>query len=144
MNNFDFMRSPSPNTVIEYPLIHESPDRVQIIFKEDLYGMLILNQSTGKWCGYTLLSQHETEWYRDSWRVLLGVSYLAPANDPITWMHPDRWGRLTVPATLLDDGDYWLGFHSDETGNPIRAIAELSRFAYRVSGAMRIYANPTV
>ena len=105
MSVADFMRSSISSVDIKYPLMHENPSRIQIVYSESLYGMLIRHGNL--WCGYTLLTQEQAEDI-DSWRPILGASFLGPASTPMTWHMPDQYGQLANATSLLNQngGDY--------------------------------------
>lgn len=145
MSIADYMRPPSAEIEINYPLIHDNGSRIQIVYSATVYGMLIQHEAL--WCGYTLLSQAEAEAI-DSWRPLLGASYLGPANTPITWYAPDRFGVLNGPSSLLihKGGDFWIGFHRPcrHVLDRLEALAALGRFVDSVQKVIHADANPPV
>ena len=145
MSIADYMRPPVPESDIVYPLIHDNGSRIQIVYSETVYGMLI--HHAPYWCGYTLLSQAQAEAI-DSWRGIIGASYLGPANTPITWYAPDKFGNLSGPSSLLihPGGDFWIGFHAHAGSELARlsALAHLGRFVDAVQKVIAQDANPPV
>ncbi|MBX9653702.1 hypothetical protein K2Y11_08805 [bacterium] len=146
MSVADFMRSSISDRDIKYPLIHENNSRIQIVYGESLYGMLIRNRNF--WCGYTLLTQEQAEAI-DSWRPILGASFLGPASIPITWQMPDRYGQLANATSLLNQngGDFWIGFHKELGDAPVdrvKAMHILGTFVASVQKVIDANANPPV
>lgn len=139
-----FMRSGSVDE-IKYPLIQETDTRVQIIYGPATYGLLLKCERADSWCGYTPLTQQEAE-HTESWKQLLGASYLAPASSPITWMLPDRARNLTQVAQLLDapGGDFWLGFHLPPGVSKDKAARKLAEFTLLFKKVLLTHANPLV
>jgi len=149
MSIADYMRPPVSLAEPVYPLVHDGGERIQIVYSETTYGMLLRHDRY--WCGYTLLSQAQAEMI-DSWRPMLGASYLGPANTPITWYAPDKFGILNGPSSLLihKGGDFWIGFHeSVKDMHPphitrLHAMAHLANFVTAVQKVIQADANPPV
>lgn len=138
MVNTTFLAFKKP---VQYPIIEEDIGRVQIQYESGHYALLLFNDYLDIWCVYTVVSQSQAQ-IVESKRLPLGISYVAPAGRPITWMRPAEKNKKLMHMTHvledLENGDFWVGRHLEPNTDKLVAILHAGRLCIEISEALNV------